>query len=241
MKYILLICFITLFSKVNAQTDKNNHLKSIETKWIKNEDINMVLFSSKDTVKTEIGRVKISINVENGTVIQTMTMENKMFKTDFIDITAYNINNLKPIYHSSNNDQRLITIVYGDTINAVYRSTKDKIFKTYQNKIEKVKNYFDSSVYQTILRWLSLKEGYTQEFTIFNYDPNSESGLMTFKITAVTTEKIVTKKSGIREVWKVTEQYGNTKLITSHYIDKENRKLWRQDINGGKIIMEIEE
>lgn len=238
---LLLLLAITILFKVNAQTNAINQTDFIEKKWIKNQNNDMILYAVNDTVKIEIGKIKNTINVENGIVIQTMVMQNKVFKTDFVDITAYKVNNLMPIYHSSNNDQRLITIAYGDTINAIYRSNKDKTFKTYYNSMGKSIRYFDSSVYQTILRWFPLKENFKGEFTIFNFDPNSETGLMKFTITSVTTEKITTKKSGIREVWKVTEKYGNTELLTSHYIDKADRKLWKQEINGGKIIMLLEE
>lgn len=213
----------------------------IEKKWIKNEVFKMKFFSVNDTTKTEIGKITHSIEIDNQVITQSMTMEAKMFKSDFIDITAYRLNDFMPIYHSSSNDQRLITVAYDDTINAVYRGTKDKKIVTYQEALNKNTMLYDSSVYQNIIRWLPLKNGYTQEIPIFNYDPNSQSGIIYSKIIQVSTEKLQTKISGLREVWKVTEQYGNSNLTTVHFIDKENRKLWKQTINEGKLVMIAEE
>ncbi len=234
MKKILSLLTLTIIASVNAQ---NNN--TVESKWIKNESYNMTFFSIKDTIKTVIGNIENKLEINEGIITQSMTFKSKTFKNDFVDVTEYRLNNLKPIFHTSNNDQRFLTVVYGDTIHAIYRNVKDKKITSYRERINNKLNYFESSVYQNIIRWLPLKEGYSNDIKVYNYDPNSRTGIFEVKITEVISEKYQTIKSGLREVWKVTEYYENLKTI--HYIDKEDRKLWKQEINGGLMSMIREE
>lgn len=228
MKIILSILALTLITFVNAQNNS-----TFESKWIKNESCDMTFYSIKDTIKTVIGEIENKLEINEGIIIQSMTFKSKMFKNDFVDVTEYRLSNLKPIFHSSNNDQRFLTVVYGDTIHAIYRSVIDKRITSYVEIINNKLNYFESSTYQNIIRWLPLKEGYTNDIAIYNYDPNSRTGIFEVKITEVISENYQTKKEGIREVWKVTELYEN--LITVHFIDKIDRRIWKQEVNGGKM------
>lgn len=234
MKIILSILALTIITFVNAQ---NNN--TFESKWIQNESYDMTFYSIKDTVKTVIGEIENKLEINNGIILQSMTLKSKMFKNDFVDVTEYRLSDLKPIFHTSNNDQRFLTVVYGDTIYAIYRNVKDKKIRNYTERINNKLKYFESSVYQNIIRWLPLEEGYSNDIAIYNYDPNSRTGIFEVKITEVISEKYQTKKSGLREVWKVTEFYENLKTV--HYIDKEDRKLWKQEINGGIMLMIREE
>lgn len=226
MKIIFSILALTVITFVNAQ---NNN--TFESKWIKNESYDMTFYSIKDTIKTVIGEIENKLEINEGIIIQSMTFKSKMFKNDFVDVTKYRLSNLKPIFHTSNNDKRFLTVVYGDTIHAIYRNVSDKKITNYIELINNKLNYFESSVYQNIIRWLPLKEGYTNDIAIYNYDPSSRTGIFEVKITEVISEKYQTKKSGVRDVWRVTELYENLKTV--HYVDKEDRKLWKQEINGG--------
>lgn len=205
--------------------------------YIKNEQYSMTFFSVRDTTKTVIGTVQNSIALEGNQILQSMVMKSSFQKSDFVDITAYSLKNLKPYFHSSNNDQRLLTIQYADTVHAMGRNVADGAIKTYTDRIPRGTHYYDSSSYQNILRWLDLKEGFQQELSLFNYDPNSTSGLMKAKITRVSSGIYTSKKSGNRKVWIVTELYGDKGLTTVHYIDQEDRRLWKMEINQGRLLM----
>ncbi|MDX1904998.1 MAG: hypothetical protein SFU27_12645 [Thermonemataceae bacterium] len=230
MKITITILALTIVTFVNAQNSN-----TFERKWIKNDNYKMIFYSIKDTIKTVIGEIENKLEINQGIIIQSMTFKSKMFKNDFVDVTEYHLSNLKPIFHTSNNDQRFLTVVYGDTIHAIYRNASDKRITSYVEIINNKLNYFESSTYQNIIRWLPLKEGYTNDIAIYNYDPNSRTGIFNVKITQVISEKYKTMKSGVRDVWKVTELYEN--LNTVHYIDKEDRKIWKQEVNGGKMVM----
>jgi hypothetical protein len=234
MKIIFTILALTVINLVKAQS--NN---TFESKWIQNEESNMIFYSIKDSIKTVLGEIENKLEINNGIIIQSMTFKSKMFKNDFVDVTEYRLSNLKPIFHTSSNDQRFLTVVYGDTIHAIYRNVSNKEITNYTEPINNKLNYFESSVYQNIIRWLPLTDGYKTDFTIYNYDPNSRTGIFDVKITEVISEKYQTKKSGVRDIWKVTELYENIKTV--HYIDKVDRKLWKQEINGGKMLMIREE
>lgn len=227
--FLILLMIYSFF--VKAQSNQ------FESKWIKNEDYSLIFYSVNDSTKTEIAKVNTSIKIENDQIIQMTTMNGKMLKNEFIDITVNSLKNLTPILHSSNNDQRLLTVAYGDTINGIYRGTNDKLLKLYTDINRNGVLFLDSSFYQTSIRWLPLKDGYTTEIPIYNYDPNKKSGQFKVMILNVTSENFVSKKSGIRKVWKVTELYEISGTKTVHYIDKVDRTLWKQELGGGKLVM----
>ncbi len=234
MKVIFTILAFALVSLVKSQ-----NVSTFESKWIQSEENTMIFYSIKDSIKTVVGEVKNKIEVNSGIIIQSMTFTSKLFNNDFVDVTEYRLSNLKPIFHTSNNDQRFLTIVYGDTIHAIYRNVNDKRISNYAEAINNNLNYYESSVYQNIIRWLPLTDGYKKEFAIYNYDPNNRTGILNVKITDVISEKYQTKNSGVRDIWQVTEVYEG--LETVHFIDKEDRKLWKQEVNGGKLVMVREE
>lgn len=228
--------YYTLIAILTFNIFYGQNPKFIE-KYIQNEQYTMTFFSVKDTTKTVIGNIQNSIILKDNQILQSMVMQSNFQKSDFIDITMYHLKNLKPFFHSSNNEQRLLTIHYGDTVHAMSRNVADGLIKTYVDIMVRPTHYYDSSSYQNILRWLDLREGFQEELKIYNYDPNSKSGLMKVKITGVSSELYNSKKLGTREVWKVSEVYGETAYTTVHYIDKQDRRLWKMEINQGRLVM----
>ena len=239
MKSQILLLAILLSLLASAQIKPASQV-SFDSKWIKNEHFNMIFYSVNGTIKTEIGRIKNTIEITNkDNVMQSMVFSSKMFKTDFIDKSLYNLKTLKPILHESSNDQRTIRIKYEDSIRCSYKGMNDKknLKHTEINKLNQ--NYFDSSTYQNIIRWLPLKNGYKKDLDLYNYDPNSTIGFMKAHITEVITEDYKTKKEGIRKVFKVTEFFDKSKTV--HFIDLENRRLWKLEVNDGKVVIIREE
>ena len=230
MKVILTILALALACIIKSQS-----INSFESKWIHDEQNTMIFYSVKDSIKTVIGEVENKIKINNGIIVQLMTFTSEMFNNDFVDVTEYRLHNLKPIFHTSSNDQRFLTVVYGDTIHAIYRNVSDKALLSYTETINNTLCYYESSVYQNIIRWLPLTDGYKSEFDIYNYDPNNISGILDVQITEVISGKYLTKNSGVRDVWRVTEVYENGRTV--HFIDKVDRKLWKQEFNGGKLVM----
>lgn len=239
MKRIVLLLLLIINNVSFGQ--KLNQNFSFESKWIKNENYITIFYAVTDTIKTEIGRMNNTVQTDDGFITQSMIMKNKMFKNDFIDITTYHAITLKPVFHSSFSDQRIITVAYNQGINAIYKSANEDQIKTYFQPIKENISFIESSEYQNAIRWLPLKEGFTQKIKTFNYDPNSETGFSEVQILKVSSENYQTEKSGLRSVWKVTGIYGSKRSKSVHYIDKEDRKLWKTEVNDGKVQIIREE
>ncbi|OBX20943.1 hypothetical protein LX77_01441 [Gelidibacter algens] len=233
------LAFLATFL-AKGQTNPNFDF-NFETKWIKNENYTTIFYTVNDTIKTEIGRMNNTVQIEDGFITQSMILKSKMFKNDFIDITTCHATTLKPVFHSSFNDQRIITVAYNQGINAIYKSLNDDKIKTYFQPIKENISFIESSQYQNAVMWLPLKEGYSQKIKTFNYDPNSETGFSEVQIRKVSSENYQTEKSGLRSVWKVIVIYGSKESVSVHYIDKEDRKLWKTEVNGGKVLIIREE
>ncbi len=45
--------------------------------------------------------------------------------------------------------------------------------------------YFDSNLYPFLIGWLPLKEGYTQNISIYDYNPTAKIGVLKARVTEV--------------------------------------------------------
>ncbi len=93
--------------------------------------------------------------------------------------------------------------------------------------------------YHNMIRWLPLKEGYIKDFLVYDYDPNYNTSFAKIQILEVKSEKFQTENSGLRPVFIVTVLYKKSKSI--HFIDQINRRIWKQELNDGKLILLFDE
>ncbi|MDN5478434.1 MAG: hypothetical protein L0G39_15975 [Chryseobacterium sp.] len=151
------------------------------------------------------------------------------------DSTIVKTANFEPVYHSFFNMSRDI----------VLKSEKNKVTGYYLDKNSQkkdqieipAKDYFESSSYPMLIRFLPLKENYTANLSIFDYNPDAKKGMM----KAYVSEVKKTDHEG-KKVWavKTTDDIGDKKNIVTYYIDPETRKILKQDIemSGRKMTME---
>jgi hypothetical protein len=97
-----------------------------------------------------------------------------------------------------------------------------------------------------LITWIPLKEGYKQDISIYDYNPSGKIGVIKASVKNVVSGIYKSNKTGNRNVWvvTVTDEIGNGKDdFMIYYIDKTNRKLWKQEINAGgrKMIMQRKE
>jgi len=210
---------------------------SFDSKLIKNESYDMTWFIEKDTAKIEIGKINTEIKkIKNNVLIITTVIMNQA-QTKWVDTTIAKINNLKPIYHSSFNQQRDMVLNFDEKVTGYYfdkkTNTKNKIYETTTD------SYFDSNIYPQLIRWLPLNNGYQKTISIFDYNPNAKTGVI--KAFVKNVEK--SKMSGNRDVWvvTVTDDISDNKAISTYYIDIKTRQLIRQeiDIQGRKMVIEL--
>ena len=230
----ILLSIASLFSM--AQNTLIPGKDSFEKNWIKNSTYDMTWYALKDTSKFEIGKVSTQ-TVTDKTTLQVITQVNlKGRNTPWVDSTSADIKTLKPIRHSSYNAQRDMVLNFGKVVSGFYND-KTKNQNTIIHDTTNV-DYFDSNLYPTVITWLPLKEGYKQDISIYDYNPSAKIGVLKASITEVKTGTYKTVKSGNKEVWIVivTDEISNG--VSTYYIDKADRKLWKQEISaGGRNMM----
>ncbi len=244
MKAIItvILSFITLATI--AQTNLVPGKNSFEKKWIKSHAYQMTWFAMKDTVKFEIGEVstKIQTHKKYLTIITEVKMKNA--KGIWIDTTIADISTLAPVRHASYNMQREMVLNFGEIVTGFYN---DKLKQQHTIISDTAGTaYFDSNLYPVLLTWLSLKEGYKQNISIYEYNPSGKMGVIKASIKQVTSGTYESSKSGSKDVWVVTvvDEIGNDENdFMNYYIDKKDRRLWKQEINAGgrKMLMQRKE
>ncbi len=238
-KVLLTVLLITYNSYAQKQkiTPFNN---PIDQHLVKESTSAMNWFMLRDTLKFKIGKVttKIEKDQKNIRIVTTVDVERSEVK--WTDTTIVTASSLKPVYHSSFNQQRDIVLNFNDEISGYYldKNTKDKRIISERP----TEPYFDSNVYPHLIRWLPLKENYTAEISIFDYNPKAKIGVMNARVKNVTNE-IITIGNEERKVWKIiaTDDISDNKMISTYYIDVKTREVLRQQIRIGdqQMLMEL--
>ncbi|HBV16176.1 hypothetical protein [Chryseobacterium carnipullorum] len=229
----LLVSSANLFSQ-KLLTPGNS---TIDSKLIKDETSEAVWYAENAGKKIEIGSIITELKKLNKTdlLIKTTVKMKQTPDAKWTDSTIVKTANFEPVYHSSFNMSRDI----------VLKSEKNKVTGYYLDKNSQkkdqieipAKDYFESSSYPMLIRFLPLKENYTADLSIFDYNPDAKKGLIKAYIMDVKKTDYNGKK-----VWavKTTDDIGDKKNIVTYYIDPETRKILKQDIemSGRKMIME---
>jgi hypothetical protein len=239
MKIIITTIFAMITIASNAQTILIPGKSSFEKKWIKSETYQMTWFAMKDTIKFEIGEVSTQILTDKNYITIVTEVKMKNSKEPWIDTTIANISTLTPVRHASYNMQRDMVLNFGKTVTGYYN---DKIKQqNYPVSDTTFKEYFDSNLYPALIAWLPLDEGYKQDISIYDYNPSGKKGVIKASIMNVTSGTYESINSGMRDVWVLTvaDETGNGKNdFMIYYIDKTDRKLWKQEINtAGRNMM----
>lgn len=229
----LLVSSANLFSQ-KLLTPGNS---TIDSKLIKDETSEAVWYAENAGKKIEIGSIITELKKLNKTdlLIKTTVKMKQTPDAKWTDSTIVKTAHFEPVYHSSFNTSRDI----------VLKSEKNKVTGYYLDKNSQkkdqieipAKDYFESSSYPMLIRFLPLKENYTANLSIFDYNPDAKKGMM----KAYVSEVKKTDHEG-KKVWavKTTDDIRDKKTIVTYYIDPETRKILKQDIemNGRKMTME---
>ncbi|MDQ1162497.1 hypothetical protein QE422_002865 [Chryseobacterium sp. SORGH_AS 447] len=217
----------------NVQTPEKNQ---VDRSLIKNETYSMVWYALKDTAKVEIGKVDTQILKSGNRITVNSTVKMKDLP-DWKDETIAGLPDFAPVKHTSFNVQRdmLLDFEKPDTVTGYYldktKNSRTEISETTAGK------FFDSNLYTQLIRWLPLKEGYTTEMAIFDYNPSLGKGIMKAYVTG--TKKGTYKN---KPVWmvSVTDDISQKKAASTYYIDSKTRELLKQEVNMGprKMLME---
>lgn len=209
---------------------------------IKSETSEMSWFMLKDSLKIKIGSVQTQIQkgIENINIIMTVKMKHSPSK--WIDSTIVETRTFNPVYHASYNQQRDMVLKFGENITGYYL---DKQTNTKTEISEKTdKSYFDSNFYPQLIRILPLKNNYSNNISIFDYNPTSHIGFVTATIID-TEEKTISFHGEKKQVYKVktTDDISNNSTISTYYIEKSTRALLKQEIDfkNGRMLMELVE
>ncbi|MEY8761876.1 DUF3108 domain-containing protein [Chryseobacterium tongliaoense] len=230
--FFLMIGSTHLFSQKLLTPSNNN----IDSKLIKDESSEAVWYAENAGTKIEIGSIITDLKKLNKTdlLIKT-TVKMKQAPDAWVDSTIVKTANFQPVYHSSFNSMR----------DMVLKSEKSKVTGYYLDKKAQKKDnidmpatdYFDSSSYPMLIRFSPLKEKYTAEISIFDYNPDAKKGLIKAYVQDVQKTEYKGKK-----VWavKTTDDIRDKTTIVTYYIDTETRKILKQEIDLGrrKMIME---
>ncbi|MEI3790344.1 MULTISPECIES: DUF3108 domain-containing protein [unclassified Chryseobacterium] len=230
---LLLISSVNLFSQ-KLLTPANS---AIDPKLIKDETSEAVWYAENAGTKMEIGSIITELKKLNKTdlLIKTTVKLKKAPDAKWTDSTIVKTVNFQPVYHSSFNMMR----------DMVLKSGKTKVTGYYLDKKSKKKDpiemdaadYFDSSSYPMLIRFSPLKENYTADLSIFDYNPDAKKGLIKAYILDVKKTDYNGKK-----VWavKTTDDIKDKTTIVTYYIDTETRKILKQDMDLGGRKMTLE-
>ncbi|WP_415328921.1 hypothetical protein [Chryseobacterium sp. MMS23-Vi53] len=221
-----------------AQKTLNPSNVKLESKFIKDETSNAVWYVEKGDQKMEIGKISTKTKkIDKATLlIETTVRMNQAPDKPWVDSTLVKIPNFQPIYHSSYNLSREMVLKFEKN-----KATGYYLDKKTQKKDDINENisteYFDSNAYPGLIRYLPLKEHYSTEMPIFDYNPTAKKGIIKAYIEDINKGELNGK-----QIWivKTTDDIQDRKTIVTYYLDIATREVLKQEIdsNGRKMVME---
>ncbi|WP_340158732.1 hypothetical protein [uncultured Maribacter sp.] len=238
--YLLLMVLATSFQVKGQKSRLTPENNPADKSLIKEENYQMAWYMLKDSIKIEIGKTRTEIQKKKERIYIITTVEMPSAPTTWVDSTIVGRKKLEPIYHSSFNQQRDMALNFSEQVTGYYND-KESGEKTEISESVDLP-FFDSNFYPQLIRWLPLKAGYANTIAIFDFNPKTGSGVLTSTIKN-TEQATMELKGAIKEVWKVTvtDDISKNAAISTYYIEKESRKVLKQEIDmgGRKMVMEL--
>lgn len=237
MRVFLILLIMSSANFFAQKTFSPNNVK-LESKFIKDEISNAIWYAEKGDQKIEIGKISTKTKkVDKATLlIETTVKMNQAPDKPWVDSTLVKISNFQPIYHSSYNLSRDMSLKFEkNNVTGYYLDKKTQKKDQIEENVSE--GYFDSNSYPALLRYLPLKEHYSTEMPIFDYNPTAKKGVIKAYIEDVNKGELNGKK-----VWivKTTDDIQDRKTIVTYYMDIDTREVLKQEIdsNGRKMVME---
>ncbi len=231
---LLIISSANFFSAQNLLSPTNVKLNS---KYIQEESSEVSWSMENAGSKIEIGKVTTEFKKLNKKELLIKTIvKMKQAPEAWVDSTIIKISDFQPVYHSSFNSMRDMSIRFNKNKATGYYLDKKTQKKDIIDEVT-TSTYFDSNSYPALIRFLPLTENYNSEISIFDYNPTAKKGIIKAYI-----EKVEKSEYNGKKVWavKTTDDIQDRKTESIYYIDINTRKVLKQEINAGgrKMIME---
>jgi hypothetical protein len=193
-------------------------------------------FSGNQMVEVSSFTVQVVTNAKTTSVYTNLKMLSN--NEQYIDTSIADANTFKPVYRSSINPNRVLSLNYDKEITGYYfdKQTKKK------NQIrEPLKDlFFDSYFYPYVLGSLPLTSGYKANMQVYDYKPENTVNVKTTRIEEVKSNMYKSEMTGEHNVWQLTVFEETTNEKYEYYIDKEDRRLWKIEIlaaNGQRFVL----
>lgn len=237
MRTFLILLIIGSANFVSAQTLLSPSNVKLNSKYIQEESSEVSWTIENAGQKIEIGKVTTEQKkLSKKELLIKTTVKMKQAPEAWVDSTIIKISNFQPVYHSSFNSMRNMSLKFDKNKATGYYLDKKTQKKDLINEAT-TSAYFDSNSYPALIRFLPLQENYTAEISIFDYNPTAKKGVIKAYI-----EKVEKSDYNGKDVWivKTTDDIQDRKTESVYYIDSVSRKVIKQEINvgGRKMIME---
>lgn len=234
MKNLFTLFAVILFFGANAQNIIVPGDKTLETKWIKSEKYQMKWYIIQDTAKHEVARINTVVTPWEHTLRIVSSVDVNNAKTKWTDSTFAVLPSLLPVRYYSDNLERRVRLKFGTAVTGDYNDKYRKA-KTEINTVVEKGKYFDSNLLPHIVRILPLQDGYTATIPTYDYSP-AKNGLVMAEVKNVKTGTYA-NKAGLNVVWIVTtmETVKGVTTQVKYYIDKSDRKIFKQEIFDGAL------
>ncbi len=241
MKNIIVFLLLLTSEVAISQKVLRPGKKLIDRNWIQPGTSTMTWYALRGSTKMEMGKVTTTLSIKDHQLIVETSVKLKGMNGKWVDSTIADLRTLAPVYHSSTNMQRDMTIRFGKVVQGWHY---DKMKKKTTERLDTLeRNYFDSNLYPQLIGWLPLNEGYTATLNIYDFNPDARSGVLKAFVKGVKSTTLESANHGNTEVWAVTvsDEIGNGENGEStYYFTKKSRELLKQEIRAGNRVMVME-
>ncbi len=148
----------------------------------------------------------------------------KMPDISLIDTSINNYNDLSPVMHSGHNSSGFMHLNFGES-----RVTGEKYFSkndsTFVINTNMPGPYFDSNMFEVVLKLLPLKENYETSIPYYIFE---SGGYVLYKAKVTRDEEFKTAKGEMKNVWVLETTDG--KSTSRLFIAKDSREVMKKEI-----------
>ena len=143
----------------------------------------------------------------------------QMPKIGLIDTSIDNCDNLSPVFHAGHNSSGYMYLNFrkSKVTGEKYFLKNDSLF-IINNDMQG--GYFDSNMFQVILRLLPLKKDYKASIPYYEFE---SGGYVLYKAKVIGDEEFRTEEGGTKNVWILETENG--KSTSKFYITKDTREV----------------
>lgn len=224
------LCLLFFAGLVSGQTLLTPGQVKFNESGLRNSKAEFAYYAVDNGQQVEIGNffIETKLTDEQFTVATELKLHSNANR--WIDTSISDRQSLRPVYRSSVSPEKKLVLRYGTEVKGEYLDKNTGKKAPIRHTVEV--SFFDSYLYPYMLSLLPLTTGYKADISVFEFKPGQSKHVKRSRIEEVVNNLHKSPLTGEHKVWKLSVFEEATNDRYTYYIDKEDGRIWKIDIQS---------